>query len=93
MKFPDAVPELPEKILNLWMRETNMIRRAHAIQPITAVQSESSLFWRAPEAEILTTLEELGIGFVPFSPLGAEFLTGKINENTKFDSTDFRKRN
>jgi aryl-alcohol dehydrogenase-like predicted oxidoreductase len=68
----------------------NTIRRAHAVQPVTAVQSEYSLFWRGPEAEILPTLEELGIGFVPFSPLGAGFLTGKINENTKFDSTDFR---
>ena len=68
----------------------NTIRRAHAVQPLTAVQSEYSLFWRGPEAEILPTVEELGIGFVPFSPLGAGFLTGKINENTKFDSTDFR---
>jgi aryl-alcohol dehydrogenase-like predicted oxidoreductase len=68
----------------------NTIRRAHAVHPVTAVQSEYSLFWRGPEAEILPTLEELGIGFVPFSPLGAGFLTGKINENTKFDSTDFR---
>ncbi len=66
------------------------IRRAHAIQPITAVQSEYSLFWRGPEAELLPTLEELGIGFVPFSPLGAGFLAGKIDENTKFDPTDFR---
>ena len=66
------------------------IRRAHAVQPITAVQSEYSLFWRGPEAELLPTLEELGIGFVPFSPLGAGFLAGKIDENTKFDPTDFR---
>ena len=66
------------------------IRRAHAVQPVTAVQSEYSLFWRGPEAELLPTLQELGIGFVPFSPLGAGFLTGKIDENTKFDSTDFR---
>jgi aryl-alcohol dehydrogenase-like predicted oxidoreductase len=66
------------------------IRRAHAVQPITAVQSEYSLFWRGPEAELLPTLQELGIGFVPFSPLGAGFLTGKIDENTKFDPTDFR---
>ena len=66
------------------------IRRAHAVQPITAVQSEYSLFWRGPEAELLPTCEELGIGFVPFSPLGAGFLTGKIDENTKFDPTDFR---
>ena len=66
------------------------IRRAHAVQPVTAVQSEYSLFWRGPEAELLPTLQELGIGFVPFSPLGAGFLTGKIDENTKFDPTDFR---
>ena len=66
------------------------IRRAHAVQPVTAVQSEYSLFWRGPEAEPLPALEELGIGFVPFSPLGAGFLTGKIDENTKFDPTDFR---
>jgi aryl-alcohol dehydrogenase-like predicted oxidoreductase len=66
------------------------IRRAHAVQPVTAVQSEYSLWWREPEKEILPTLEELGIGFVPFSPLGAGFLTGKIDETTKFDSSDFR---
>jgi aryl-alcohol dehydrogenase-like predicted oxidoreductase len=66
------------------------IRRAHAVQPVTALQSEYSLWWREPEAEILPTLEELGIGFVPFSPLGKGFLTGKINENTTFDKTDFR---
>jgi aryl-alcohol dehydrogenase-like predicted oxidoreductase len=66
------------------------IRRAHAVQPVTAVQSEYSLWWRRPEEELLPTLEELGIGFVPFSPLGKGFLTGKIDENTKFDSSDFR---
>lgn len=66
------------------------IRRAHAVQPVTAVQSEYSLFWRGPEAELLPALEELGIGFVPFSPLGAGFLTGQIDENTKFDPSDFR---
>jgi aryl-alcohol dehydrogenase-like predicted oxidoreductase len=66
------------------------IRRAHAILPVTALQSEYSLWWREPEAEVLPTLQELGIGFVPFSPLGKGFLTGKINENTKFDSNDFR---
>ena len=66
------------------------IRRAHAIQPVTALQSEYSLWWREPEKEILPTLEELGIGFVPFSPLGKGFLTGTISESTKFDSTDFR---
>lgn len=66
------------------------IRRAHSVQPVTALQSEYSLWWRKPEEEILPTLEELGIGFVPFSPLGRGFLTGKINANTKFESTDFR---
>jgi aryl-alcohol dehydrogenase-like predicted oxidoreductase len=66
------------------------IRRAHAVQPVTALQSEYSLFWREPEADLLPTLEELGIGFVPFSPLGKGFLTGKIDEKTTFDSTDFR---
>jgi aryl-alcohol dehydrogenase-like predicted oxidoreductase len=66
------------------------IRRAHAVQPVTAVQSEYSLWWREPEQQILPTLQELGIGFVPFSPLGRGFLTGAINENTKFDSADFR---
>ncbi len=66
------------------------IRRAHAVQPIAALQSEYSLWWREPEQEILPTLEELGIGFVPFSPLGKGFLTGAINENTQFDSNDFR---
>src|SRR5437762_12360460 len=66
------------------------IRRAHAVQPVTAIQSEYSLFWREPEEDVLPTLEELGIGFVPFSPLGKGFLTGAIDENTKFDSTDFR---
>ena len=66
------------------------IRRAHAVQPVTAVQSEYSLWWRRPEEEVLPTLEELGIGFVPFSPLGKGFLTGAITENTTFDSSDFR---
>ncbi|SEW46196.1 Predicted oxidoreductase [Chitinophaga sp. YR573] len=66
------------------------IRKAHTIQPVAALQSEYSLWWREPEQEILPTLEELGIGFVPFSPLGKGFLTGAINENTQFDSTDFR---
>jgi aryl-alcohol dehydrogenase-like predicted oxidoreductase len=66
------------------------IRRAHAVQPVAALQSEYSLWWREPEAEVLPTLEELGIGFVPFSPLGKGFLTGKIDENTKFDGSDFR---
>jgi aryl-alcohol dehydrogenase-like predicted oxidoreductase len=66
------------------------IRRAHAVQPVAAVQSEYSLWWRRPEEAVLPTLEELGIGFIPFSPLGKGFLTGKIDENTKFDKTDFR---
>ena len=66
------------------------IRRAHAVQPVAALQSEYSLWWREPEAEVLPALEELGIGFVPFSPLGKGFLTGKIDEHTTFDSTDFR---
>jgi len=66
------------------------IRRAHTVQPVTAVQSEYSLWWRRPEAEVLPTLEELSIGFVPYSPLGKGFLTGKVDENTKFDSSDFR---
>jgi aryl-alcohol dehydrogenase-like predicted oxidoreductase len=66
------------------------IRRAHAVQPVTALQSEYSLWWREPEAQVIPTLEELGIGFVPFSPLGKGFLTGKISEDTKFDKSDFR---
>src|SRR3954453_13743108 len=67
-----------------------VIRRAHAVQPVTALQSEYSLWWREPEDEIMPTLEELGISFVPFSPLGKGYLTGKIDEQTTFDSTDFR---
>ena len=80
------------KVRHFGMSEAGVqtIRRAHAVQPVTAVQSEYSLFYRGPEAELLPALEELGIGFVPFSPLGAGFLTGKIDENTKFDPTDFR---
>lgn len=80
------------KVRHFGMSEAGVqtIRRAHAVQPLTAVQSEYSLFWRGPEAELLPALEELGIGFVPFSPLGAGFLTGKITESTKFDPTDFR---
>jgi aryl-alcohol dehydrogenase-like predicted oxidoreductase len=66
------------------------IRRAHKVQPVTALQSEYSLWWREPEKETIPTLEELGIGFVPFSPLGKGFLTGKINEDTTFDKNDFR---
>jgi aryl-alcohol dehydrogenase-like predicted oxidoreductase len=68
------------------------IRRAHAVQPLTALQSEYSLWWRKPEQEVIPALEELGIGFVPYSPLGKGFLTGKIDENSKFDSSDFRSR-
>jgi len=80
------------KVKHFGMSEAGVetIRRAHTVRPVTAVQSEYSLFWRGPEAELLPTLEELGIGFVPFSPLGAGFLTGQIDENTKFDATDFR---
>ncbi len=89
-----AVKELiaEGKVKHFGMSEAGVqtIRRAHAVQQVTAVQSEYSLFWRGPEAELLPTLEELGIGFVPFSPLGAGFLTGQIDENTKFDPTDFR---
>src|SRR5207302_4951330 len=66
------------------------IRRAHSVQPVTALQSEYSLWTRGPEEEVLPTLEELGIGFVPYSPLGKGFLTGKMDENTRFDSSDFR---
>lgn len=80
------------KVKHFGMSEAGVesIRKAHAVQPLTALQSEYSLWWREPEKEILPTLEELGIGFVPFSPLGKGFLTGAINEDTKFDSTDFR---
>jgi aryl-alcohol dehydrogenase-like predicted oxidoreductase len=89
-----AVKELiaEGKVLHFGLSEPGVqtIRRAHAVQPVTAVQSEYSLWYRGPEAEILPVLEELGIGFVPFSPLGAGFLTGKIDASTKFDSTDFR---
>ena len=80
------------KVRNFGLSEAGVqtIRRAHAVQPVTAVQSEYSLWWRKPEEELLPALEELGIGFVPFSPLGKGFLTGKIDENTTFDSSDFR---
>jgi aryl-alcohol dehydrogenase-like predicted oxidoreductase len=80
------------KVRHFGMSEAGVqtIRRAHAVQPVTAVQSEYSLFYRGPEVELLPASEELGIGFVPFSPLGAGFLTGKIDENTKFDPIDFR---
>jgi aryl-alcohol dehydrogenase-like predicted oxidoreductase len=86
----DLIQEGKVKHFGLSEAGVQTIRRAHAMQPVTALQSEYSLWWREPEAEILPTLEELGIGFVPFSPLGKGFLTGKIDENTAFDSTDFR---
>ena len=86
----DLIKEGKVKHFGLSEAGVKTIRKAHAVQPVTAVQSEYSLWWRQPEAELLPTLEELGIGFVPFSPLGKGFLTGKINENTKFDSSDFR---
>jgi aryl-alcohol dehydrogenase-like predicted oxidoreductase len=86
----DLIAEGKVKHFGLSEAGVQTIRRAHAVQPIAAVQSEYSLFWRGPEIELLPALEELGIGFVPFSPLGAGFLTGQIDENTKFDPTDFR---
>ena len=89
-----AVKELIEqgKVKHFGLSEAGVqtIRRAHAVQPVTALQNEYSLWWRRPEEEALPVLEELGIGFVPFSPLGRGFLTGKMNENTTFDSSDFR---
>ncbi len=89
-----AVKELIQqgKVKHFGLSEAGVktIRRAHAVQPVTALQSEYSLWWREPEAELIPTLEELGIGFVPFSPLGKGFLTGKIDEKTTFDSSDFR---
>ena len=89
-----AVKELIQqgKVKHFGLSEAGVqtIRRAHAVQPVTALQSEYSLWWRQSEEEVLPTLEELGIGFVPFSPLGRGFLTGKMNENTTFDSSDFR---
>jgi len=86
----DLIQEGKVKHFGLSEAGVQTIRRAHAVQPITALQSEYSLWWRNPEAEVLPTLEELGIGFVPFSPLGKGFLTGKIDENTTFHSSDFR---
>jgi len=82
------------KVKHFGMSEAGVktIRRAHAVQPVTALQSEYSLWWRTPEGEVIPTLEELGIGFVPYSPLGKGFLTGKIDENTTFDKNDFRNR-
>ena len=89
-----AVRQLIEegKVKHFGMSEAGVesIRRAHSVQPVTALQSEYSLWWREPEAKVLPTLEELGIGCVPFSPLGRGFLTGKIDENTNFDKSDFR---
>ena len=86
----DLIQEGKVKHFGLSEPGVKTIRRAHAVQPVTAVQSEYSLWWRRPEAELLQTLEELGIGLVPYSPLGKGFLTGKIDENTTFDSSDFR---
>jgi aryl-alcohol dehydrogenase-like predicted oxidoreductase len=86
----DLIQEGKVKHFGLSEAGVQTIRRAHAVQPVTAVQSEYSLWWRRPEDEVLPTLVELGIGFVPYSPLGKGFLTGKVNENTRFDSTDFR---
>ncbi len=89
-----AVKELIQqgKVKHFGLSEAGVktIRRAHAVQPVTALQSEYSLWWREPEAEVIPTLQELGIGFVPFSPLGKGFLTGKISDDTKFDKSDFR---
>jgi len=86
----DLIQEGKVRHFGLSEAGVGVIRRAHAVQPVTALQSEYSLWWREPEEEILPVLEELGIGFVPFSPLGRGFLTGKIDENTSFDSSDFR---
>ena len=86
----DLIHEGKVKHFGLSEAGVQTIRRAHAVQPVTALQSEYSLWFRQPEAEVLPTLEELGIGFVPFSPLGKGFLTGKIDERTTFDSSDFR---
>src|SRR5262244_2382071 len=86
----DLIQEGKVKHFGLSEASAQTIRRAHAVQPVTALQSEYSLFWREPEETVMPTLEELGIGFVPFSPLGKGFLTGKIDGNTRFDNTDFR---
>jgi len=86
----DLIQQGEVKHFGLSEASAQTIRRAHAVQPVTAVQSEYSLWWRRPEEEVLPALEELGIGFVPFSPLGKGFLTGTIDENTAFDSTDIR---
>ena len=86
----DLIQEGKVKHFGLSEANAKTIRRAHAVQPVAALQSEYSLFFREPEETVMPTLEELGIGFVPFSPLGKGFLTGKIDADTKFDSTDFR---
>ena len=86
----DLIDEGKVRAFGLSEAGVQTIRRAHAIQPVAALQSEYSLWWREPELELLPTLEELGIGFVPFSPLGKGFLTGKIDQQTTFDSSDFR---
>ncbi len=86
----DLITEGKVKHFGLSEAGIGSIRKAHVVQPVTALQSEYSLFWRGPEDDVLPVLEELGIGFVPFSPLGAGFLTGQIDENTKFDPSDFR---
>ncbi len=88
----DLIAEGKVKHFGLSEASAPLVRRAHAVQPVTALQSEYSLWWREPENEILPTLEDLGIGFVPFSPLGRGFLTGKISESTQFDQSDFRNR-
>lgn len=88
----DLIQEGKVRYFGMSEAAAQTIRRAHAVQPVTAVQSEYSLWWRRPEEEVLPALEELGIGFVPYSPLGKGFLTGKINENTTFDSSDLRSR-
>ena len=98
--WPDTVEKISDRIIliaegkvkhfGLSEAGVDSIRKAHAVQPVTALQSEYSIWWREPEKEIIPTLEELGIGFVPFSPLGKGFLTGAINAETKFDETDFR---
>jgi len=89
---PNVPIEEEAKVKHFGLSEPGVetIRRAHAVQPVTAVQNEYSLWWRKPEQEVMPALEELGIGFVPYSPLGRGFLTGKMNENTTFDSSDFR---
>jgi aryl-alcohol dehydrogenase-like predicted oxidoreductase len=86
----DVIQEGKVKHFGMSEAGAQSIRRAHAVQPVAALQSEYSLWWREPEETVLPTLEELGIGFVPFSPLGKGFLTGAIDENTAFDKTDFR---